>query len=78
MISQTNQTCGSTVTGTKTTLVDVLKVAERIRNMPKNDQWLLVDPRGHVYQGKCEDVFPVIAAAHPLLKMPVDFKVSTE
>ena len=36
--------------------------------LPGLDLWALIDPQGRVYRGTAEELFPVLAAAHPLLK----------
>ena len=36
--------------------------------LPGMDLWALIDPQGRVYRGTAEELFPVLAAAHPLLK----------
>lgn len=61
----TRAVCGSQETMT----VDKLKEAlARIEALPKNDEWIVIDPQGRMYKGKVEEVTRVLLAEHPLLK----------
>lgn len=38
----------------------------KLRALPKNDQWLLVDPNGTVFKGDIEAILHVIMQNHPI------------
>ena len=62
-------TTGTTGLGSKPlTLGDVLAAAEKIRALPKSDQWIVIDPCGRMYQGTVEEVMRPLLSANPLLQ----------
>ena len=61
-------TTGTTGFGSKPlTLEDVLDAVEKVKALPKSDQWFVIDPHGRMYQGKVEEVMRPLLSAHPLL-----------
>lgn len=51
------------------TFEDILAAVNKLKAIPQNDQWLLVDPQGRLYKGKAEEVLPILMAQHPLFKL---------
>ena len=43
-------------------------VREATKFLPGLDLWTLIDPQGRVHRGTAEELFPVLAAEHPVLK----------
>lgn len=41
--------------------------------LPKNDQWIVIDPQGRMYQGTVQQVMPLLVNAHPYFNRPLDF-----
>ena len=59
--------------GTSATTGDMKPVSletltRAMQEMPKPDQWIVIDPQGRMYKGKVEEVIRVLLAEHPLLK----------
>jgi hypothetical protein len=43
-----------------------------LRSLPKNDQWLLVDPNGNLHKGDISAVAYVIMRNHPINRLNSD------
>jgi len=59
------------------TLDVLLKAMAELEKIPKNDQWLVVDPQGKIYKGTVTQVLPVLIEQHPLhkkFKYPISFQ----
>lgn len=61
----------STSTQGPVTLADILAAVERLKALPKRDQWILVSPQGDMYSGTAQQMLPVLLRDHPFFKMPL-------
>lgn len=52
------------------TVEDVLLAAERLKAVPQNDKWLVVDPQGNMVIGKYMEVAHFFLQRHPMLELP--------
>lgn len=63
------QTTGSGPFGT-VTYEDVLAAVEKLKALPKNDKWIVIDPNGNAFTGTINEITAVVLRDHPLLKQP--------
>ena len=63
------------------TLDDVERMVRDAAALPKNDQWILINPQGQAYSGTVDQILPVLMAEHSLVKqfqtfnpLPFDYK----
>lgn len=54
-------------------LETLTRAMQEIDMLPKPDQWIVVDQQGRMYKGTVERVLPVLTAAHPLFRTPLEF-----
>ena len=73
-MDETTTTTTTTTGNTQPVTLDTILAAMReIEMLPKNDRWIVIDPRGRMYRGTVEQVIPVLAAEHPFIKAPISF-----
>lgn len=53
------------------TIDHLLEAIQRVKDLPKpSTKWIVVSPRGDIYEGEVQDVIRPMLAAHPLLQFP--------
>lgn len=62
---------GTTTTGgTQPVPIDVmLRAMQELKLSPRPAEWVLISPYGQTWRGSPQDLFPVLVAHHPLLKI---------
>lgn len=62
--------------GKPCTLDDLLAAVEKLKAIPKNDKWVVIDPNGNISTGTIEQVLPGLMAHHPLIRpmFPMEFR----
>jgi hypothetical protein len=52
--------------------IDSLREAiSKIKSIPKNDEWVIINPQGEMYSGTIEQIMPILIREHPLMKTPL-------
>jgi len=52
--------------------IDSLREAiAKMKSIPKNDEWVVINPQGEMYSGTIEQIMPILIREHPLMKTPL-------
>jgi hypothetical protein len=62
---------GTTSTAPPLTMEGLLGAIEKLRAIPENTRWLVVDPNGQMYEGTVEQVLKFVMERHPLFNKPI-------
>ena len=46
------------------------EMIDKLKAIPKNDQWILINPEGEIYKGTVQQMSIVLLQRHPLFQMP--------
>jgi hypothetical protein len=52
----------------------LMEATEKLKAIPKNDKWLVVNPEGQMFTGTAEQLLPLLIQGHPLFKPVFNFK----
>jgi hypothetical protein len=65
-------------TGSATTLTLESLNAALAKLPPRNTEWMLISPEGHVYKGDVQTMFRVLAPHHSVVQFPIPPDFQTE
>jgi len=69
-VIEMNTTAQTNFNNRTLTVEDVLLAVERLKAIPQNDKWLIVDPQGNMVIGKYMEVAHFFLQRHPMLELP--------
>ena len=76
------ESCGTQTSANPDSSAFNLKTLEeailKLRALPKNDQWLLVDPNGNLHKGDIHAIAYVIMCNHPIGRLDFDTSLKEE
>lgn len=52
------------------TLELLQEMIDKLKAIPKNDQWVLINPEGEIYKGTVQQMSLILLKRHPLCQPP--------